>query len=223
MHISRIPSWIRNLYPDYVWRYETEEPVLYLTFDDGPTPDVSEWVLEQLTAFNALGTFFMIGDNVQKYPDLAHQIIDGGHQIGNHTQNHYNGWKTDSKTYLRNVLQGQQTISEYTGIQTELFRPPYAKITQGQARQIQRSHEIIMMDVISLDYLPRLEGEYCAQQVIKHAGPGSIVVFHDSLKAWDRLQVALPEVLAHFALKGYRFEALGEQFIPSEPEELALV
>ncbi|WNJ16291.1 polysaccharide deacetylase family protein [Pontibacter sp. G13] len=199
-----------QVYQDYTWRHHTDELVLYLTFDDGPIPDISDWVTEQLALFNAKGTFFWIGENVRKHAKLAHQILDEGHLVGNHTETHKNGWKTETKTYLKDFLQGQQTIAEYTGFQTKLFRPPYAKVRKSQARQILKSHEIVMMDIVAGDFDTTLEGAYCAEQVIKHAKPGSIVVFHDSVKAWDRLKVALPIVLKHFSEKGYKFRKLPE-------------
>ncbi len=208
MYITKIPSFLHNLYPDYIWRYKTQSKELYLTFDDGPTPRVTEWVLDQLAQYEAHATFFMVGDNVIKYPEIAHKVIDAGHQVGNHGQTHKNGWKTDTKVYLKDVLLGHKTLMEYTGLQTILFRPPYAKITGSQARAILRTHEVVMMDVISGDFDKSLSGEECYLNVAKHASSGSIVIFHDSLKAWDRLAVSLPLLLKTFHDEGYQFKAV---------------
>jgi peptidoglycan/xylan/chitin deacetylase (PgdA/CDA1 family) len=207
-YFNKIPKIIRDYYSDYLWRKPKSEKALYLTFDDGPTPEITAWVLAQLEQYQALATFFLLGQNVQLYPEIAHQIIDAGHSIGNHTFSHKDGWKTDQKQYLRNFLKGQQSIKEYTGVQSTLFRPPYGHITRAQARQIMRSHEIVMMDVISGDFDTSLKAEDCLKNVIHKAKAGSIVLMHDSKKAWPRLQGCLPGILAHFQEEGYRFEKL---------------
>lgn len=208
MKFYRVPFILRSFYPEYRWRYETQEKVVYLTFDDGPTPRITDWVLEQLERYDARATFFMIGKNVQRYPEIAHRVIDAGHEIGNHTQNHPNGWKSEYRSYLKDVLQGHKTIAEYTGINTHLFRPPYAKITHTQARQLSRYCDIVMMDVISGDFDVHRSKENILHHAIKNTREGSIVVFHDSVKAWDRLSYALPLFLDHFSDMGYTFEAL---------------
>lgn len=211
MYLKKIPAIIQRYYPDYLWRIPTgNEKVLYLTFDDGPTPEISSWVLDQLEKYGARATFFLIGKNVKAHPELVHQLLDAGHRVGNHTENHLNGWKTPLKSYLKDSLQGQKTIQEYTGKRTTLFRPPYGKITNSQAIRILRSHQIVMMDVLSGDFDESMTAQQCASAVITKAIPGSIVLFHDSVKAWDRLEEALPQVLEHFLEKGYRFEALTE-------------
>ncbi|MEM6805167.1 MAG: polysaccharide deacetylase family protein [Bacteroidota bacterium] len=212
MYLSAIPKLLRQYYSRYVWKIDTDEKKLYLTFDDGPTPDITEWVLSQLEKYEAKASFFLIGDKVRKYPEIVHQLIDAGHSLGNHTQNHIKGRKTDNKRYLKNFLLAQKTISEYSGYRTDLFRPPYGSINNLQAEKILQTHRIIMMDVISGDFDRKRSPEICAKKVIKHAKAGSIVLFHDSEKAWPRLQTALPIVLEHFSQEGYQFEE-----IPAHP------
>ncbi|MEM6632325.1 MAG: polysaccharide deacetylase family protein [Bacteroidota bacterium] len=191
------------------------EKVLYLTFDDGPTQEITEWVLDQLSQYNAYATFFMVGNNVRRNPEIAHKVIDAGHTVGNHTQNHVNGWKTETRAYLREVLEAQNTISEYTGYKTHLFRPPHGRITYTQAQYIRKHLEIVMMDTISGDFDNKIDAGVCIKNVVESAKPGSIIVFHDSLKAWDRLRLALPETLRHFSEAGYKFASL-QPFRPKE-------
>ena len=212
MYLSYIPKLIRQYYNRYVWQMDTDEKKLFLTFDDGPSPQITEWVLKQLEQYEAKASFFLIGDKVRRYPEIVHQLIDSGHSLGNHTQNHIKGRKTDNKRYLKNFLLAQKTITEYSGYRTDLFRPPYGSINNLQAEKILQTHRIIMMDVISGDFDKKRSPETCAQKVIQHAKSGSIVLFHDSQKAWPRLQTALPIVLEHFAKEGYLFEE-----IPANP------
>lgn len=185
-------------------------PKIYLTFDDGPTPKISDWVMDELDKYKAKASFFVLGKNVEKYPEIVHRMIDNGHSIGNHTYMHKNGWETENKVYLRDFLKAQRVISEYTGYTTRLYRPPYGKISRGQARLIQRTHQIVMMDVISGDFDIRLNGEKCFEYVKKYAKPGSIILMHDSLKAEDRLRVSLPKILKYFSKKGYQFAAISK-------------
>ena len=178
---------------------------LYLTFDDGPNPLATPFVLEELHKYDARATFFCIGKNVKEYPQIYRQLLLGGHRVGNHTQNHLNGWKTDDGKYLDNIREAAQLID------SDLFRPPYGRIGKFQARLLEgapRPFRIIMWDVLSADFDTRLTGAQCARNVIRYAEPGSIVVFHDSEKAFDRLRRALPAVLEHFSGLGYRFEAI---------------
>ncbi|MEM7375224.1 MAG: polysaccharide deacetylase family protein [Bacteroidota bacterium] len=211
MYLKKIPGILQRYYPEYLWKKEGNENILYLTFDDGPTPSITPWVLDQLAEYKAKATFFLIGKNVKDHPEILHRILDEGHAVGNHTQHHMNGWKTPLKTYLKDALLAQQTIAEYSGFQTTLFRPPYGKINTSQARRISQSHQIVMMDVISGDFDTQRNGEECCKTVVKNAKPGSIVLLHDSEKAWSRLESCLPHILESFQAKGYRFEALPQQ------------
>lgn len=208
MYFKRIPSLMQRYFSRYRWRFETYEPVLYLTFDDGPTEEVTDWVLDQLAQYDAQASFFLVGNNVAQHPEIVHRVIDAGHSIGNHTQNHVSGWQSSLKGYLREFLTCQRTIAEYTGKNVRLFRPPYGRITHTKAKYIARTHDIIMMDVIAGDFDPQLSAEDCFQNVVQNARPGSIILLHDSQKAWPRLQELLPRLLAHYTELGYRFEAL---------------
>lgn len=180
-------------------------PTLYLTFDDGPFPDITPWVLDQLAQYEAKATFFWVGEQVTRHPEIAHKVLDAGHAVGNHTHTHPDGRKTSTYSYLRDVLRGQQAIEEYTGYQARLFRPPHGRLTKAQREGIAQRHEIVMMDVISGDFDLGLSGATCADTVMKHARPGSIILLHDSEKAWPRLKTALPRIMEHFAKKGYSF------------------
>jgi peptidoglycan-N-acetylglucosamine deacetylase len=195
---------LRTVFPEYCWRIDTTEPVVYLTFDDGPIPDVTGFVLEQLDRYAAQATFFCIGDNVRKHPGVFYEVIEAGHLVGNHTYNHLNGWKTDDATYLANVEQ----CSHQLNIETGLFRPPYGRITRNQAAEVLQTHTIVMWDVLTGDFDPTLPADVVLRKTIQHTEPGSIVVFHDSLKAFPNLRHALPRMLRHFAERSYQFRAL---------------
>jgi peptidoglycan/xylan/chitin deacetylase (PgdA/CDA1 family) len=208
MYFKKIPSFVQKWYPDFLWQMPSIEKVLYLTFDDGPTPQITDWVLDQLAEYEARATFFLLGANVKCSPEAVHRLLDEGHAVGNHLYHHVDGWKTDTRAYLRQFLMGQHAIREYSGHRARLFRPPYGHINRGAVRYIQRSHRIVMMDVICGDFDTRVDGAYCYRQAVQHARPGSIVLLHDSQKAWPRLSFALPRILAHFSAEGYRFEAL---------------
>lgn len=183
-------------------RVRTREKVLYITFDDGPIPEVTPWVLDTLKAFGAKATFFCIGANIDRHPQLFSRLVAEGHAIGNHTYNHISGWATTRFSYLRDSLRCQELT------RTELFRPPYGRITLGQARALSSRFQLVFWDVLSEDFDGRLEARKCLDNVIANSRPGSIIVFHDSLLAEERVRYALPRTLEHFAAKGYRFDAL---------------
>lgn len=209
MYFAKIPKLLYTFYPNYRWRYEeTDERVVYLTFDDGPTPEITDWVLAQLAQYQAKATFFLIGKNVEAHADIAHRTIDAGHRIGNHTYSHKDGWRTEQRAYLREFLKGQQAIREYTGYSTNLFRPPYGHITKQQAQYVLRSHEIVMMDVMAGDFDLQITGETALRNVTDNVQAGSIIVLHDSVKAWERVSYLLPRLLAFLHAQGYRMEAL---------------
>jgi len=195
---------MRALFPRYRWRVPTQEPRVFLTFDDGPIPEVTEFVLDALRSHDARATFFCIGDNVRKHPNVFRRILDEGHSIGNHTYNHLNGWKTDDPAYLANVTQCQQVLSR----PTRLFRPPYGRIRRSQAQVVQQTHEIIMWDVLTGDFAPDLDKEIVLRKTLQYTEAGSIVLMHDSLKAWPTMSYILPRMLDHFANRGFRFDAL---------------
>lgn len=204
MYLTKTPFWLRSLYPSLVWRMPVEgEKKIYLTFDDGPHPQATPFVLDQLAAYGAKATFFCIGKNVVAEPEIYQRIIAEGHSIGNHTQHHLNGWKTDDVTYLNDIAMAERSIASH------LFRPPYGRIKRSQIKSLQQQQKkIIMWDVLSADFDTRLTGEACLAYVLYHTQPGSIILFHDSEKAWDRMSVALPKVLKHFSERGFRFEGI---------------
>jgi peptidoglycan/xylan/chitin deacetylase (PgdA/CDA1 family) len=210
-YFVKTPWWLKKLYPSCVWDIPVKEKILYLTFDDGPHPEVTPFVLDQLQQYNAKATFFCIGKNVAAHPEIYRRVLDEGHRTGNHTNNHLNGWKVTDELYLQNIL----TAGKY--IDSNLFRPPYGRITRFQVKLLtgirnspaNNNFSIIMWDVLSGDFDVALSGETCSINVIKQAQPGSVVVFHDSEKAFPRLKEALPKTLQYFSEKGYRFEAIG--------------
>jgi peptidoglycan/xylan/chitin deacetylase (PgdA/CDA1 family) len=207
MYLVRTPVWLRPFFPGRTWNLPANERVLYLTFDDGPVPEVTPWVLDQLAAYRARATFFVVGANVQRHPELLARVRSEGHAVGNHTWQHLNGAHTDLRSYLEDVERTQRL----TG--TGLFRPPYGRMTNEQAAALRDRFDLVMWDVLSADFDPRANEKTCARNVIRHARPGSIVVFHDSIKAQERLRGSLPRVLEHFAARGYTFNALPEDGI----------
>lgn len=199
----RTPKWIQRLFPNYLWRIEeTETKRLFLTFDDGPIPIITPWVLEQLATYNAKATFFCVGANVEKNPTIYQQILDAGHQVGNHTFNHLNGWMTPQSDYLKNVEACQDKVF------TQLFRPPYGRLKWGQAKKLKQQYKIVMWDVIAGDFDPSISSETCWQNIRNNSTSGSIIVLHDSQKAWEHLKYVLPKLLAHYDKEGFVFEAI---------------
>ena len=205
MYIASTPPWLRSFYPSLVWKINTSEKKLYLTFDDGPHETITPFVLDTLKSFDAKATFFCIGKNVDENQEVYNRIIDEGHSVGNHTQNHLNGWKTSKYYYLKNIAVASQRI------QSPLFRPPYGRISKAQIKDLQTfepTYKIIMWSVLSGDFDENLTNEKCLKNVLKYSKEGSIIVFHDSAKAWERLQYALPKTLEHFSKQGFTFERL---------------
>jgi peptidoglycan/xylan/chitin deacetylase (PgdA/CDA1 family) len=202
MYLVKTPHFIQNMFPNFTWRIPTKERAVYLTFDDGPIPEVTPWVLEQLERFEAKATFFCVGDNISKHPDIFQSLLDKGHSVGNHTFHHLNGWTTDNIPYFHDVRHCANLAN------TTLFRPPFGRIRPKQAQFLQRHYHIVMWDVLSGDFDQDLSAEQCLRNVIDNVTPGSIVVFHDSLKALDKLRHVLPRVLQHFSALGYRFPAI---------------
>ena len=198
--------WVvkKVIYPEYIWSIPTDEKKIYLSFDDGPHPVATRFVLDTLKQFNARASFFCIGKNVAAHPELYHRIITEGHTVGNHTYDHLNGWKSDNETYISNIAKAS------THIISTLFRPPYGKITRPQARQLKKQFNlrIVMWSVLSGDFDIGLTPQVCLQNVLKATRPGSIVVFHDSEKAFDKITYALPVVLEHYLKQGYLFEKI---------------
>lgn len=205
MFLHKTPLIVQKLYPSLTWHKATREKVLYLTFDDGPIPCLTPWVLDTLKEYKAKATFFCVGHNVEKHPELFQRILAEGHQVGNHTYHHLNGWKTEPTQYLKDSLKADEAMQIYTN--TKLFRPPYGRMTRKQRKQ-HRHKQIIMWDVLSGDFLAKLSPEQVLSQSIRHTKPGSIIVFHDNLKAEKNLRFALPTYLSHFEAQGYSFHSL---------------
>jgi peptidoglycan-N-acetylglucosamine deacetylase len=209
MRFFRTPRLLQYLLPGFTWRGPNREQVIYLTFDDGPIPEVTDFVLETLAQYQAKATFFCVGDNIRKHPDIARRVAGAGHRLGNHTFNHLKGWQTALPDYLHNVALCEAALHPLVnGEQPKLFRPPHGHLRHDQFRRLKELYQVVMWDVVTYDFDARLAEEACLAKAILYTGPGSIVVFHDSLKARRNLCYVLPRFLAHFAGLGYRFETL---------------
>lgn len=205
----KTPGWTQRIFPKRTWTLPNTDHSVYLTFDDGPIPEITPWVLDQLDQYNFKATFFCIGDNIRKHPEIFNRIISEGHSVGNHTFNHLNGRKTRLKDYLENVELCDQQIKNLIPHTTPLFRPPYGRLTGVQAKSVRKlGYKIIMWDILSFDFDADVSQEQCLQNVIQHIKPGSIVVFHDSLKAQKNLQYALPKVLNYISERKWRSEKI---------------
>ena len=189
---------------DMLWSVDTEKKQLFLTFDDGPTQVITEWVLKILADFNAKATFFCLGKNVELYPEIYQQIISEGHGVGNHTYDHPNGWQTEDSAYFKNVKKCTELID------SKLFRPPYGKISRSQNKVLKENYTVVMWDVLSGDFDLSITPEKCLDNVVSNAAKGSIIVMHDSLKAEKNLRHVLPKMLTHFIKKEYSFGVLGQ-------------
>jgi len=217
----RIPSFVKWWYPNsYVWDKQYKDKVLYLSFDDGPIPEVTEWVLNTLAQkqnkdnSQLLATFFCIGDNVRKHPEVFKKVLAANHATGNHTYNHIKGWQTSNDRYLKNTLLCEQEMSKVASkdqqsLNFPLFRPPYGKIKRKQAKALSKQgYKIVMYRTIAYDWDENTTPEQCLNNVIAHTRSGDILVFHDSVRAFKNMKYALPRMIDHFLEKGYRFEKL---------------
>lgn len=204
MNLYSAPFWIRALYPkDLFWRIPTKQREVFLTFDDGPVPEVTPLVLSILNKYNVKATFFCVGENVQKYPEIFELLQNEGHTIGNHTFHHVKAWKTEYNSYLSEVEQCNILVKN------KLFRPPHGQISRKIARHLSKEYRIIMWSALTGDYDKRLSGEQCLANAVNNTSPGSIIVFHDSLKARDRMEYALPLYIEYCLEKGFGFGNLG--------------
>lgn len=202
MYFIKTPEILKRLYPRQVWSLPETRKEIFLTFDDGPTPSITDWTLKELKKFGAKATFFLVGQNAEKYPDLIEAIRKEGHSIGNHTYKHLNGWSTTTNAYIKDILRCHEIVD------SKLFRPPYGRITKSQTSIMLNRYQVVMWDVLSGDFDQTITKERCLKNVLNHTQAGSIIVFHDSVKAADRMQYALPRVLEYYAKKGFAFSPL---------------
>jgi peptidoglycan/xylan/chitin deacetylase (PgdA/CDA1 family) len=206
-YFIKTPWFVKHFFSSYVWKLPAKQNTVYLTFDDGPHPTITPWVLEQLKLYDAEATFFCIGRNIEQHSNIYEMILDAGHATGNHTYTHMNGWKTENEKYLDDVAAGAALVK------TNLFRPPYGRIKSKQAEQISAvsfvaDSKIIMWDVLSADFDSSFSPEQCLSNVVSNVSPGSIIVFHDSEKAFQNLKYALPATLKFLRENGYRMKKI---------------
>lgn len=202
MLIARIPPFLARIFRSLTWDIPVADKSVFLTFDDGPTPEVTDWVLEQLDAFGAKATFFCLGGNVARQPEIFGRIIAAGHAVGNHSYSHKKGFNSSVGSYVDDVDRASELIH------STLFRPPYGRILPGQVRKLRERYRIIMWSVLSVDYNRKVSGPQVVRNVVENVRPGSIIVFHDSVKASKNLYHALPEVLEKMSSEGYTFKAI---------------
>jgi peptidoglycan/xylan/chitin deacetylase (PgdA/CDA1 family) len=201
--LFRTPDFIRRISPAVDWGdYRQQEPVVYLTFDDGPIPEVTPWVLDLLKKYKAKATFFCLGKHVERYPELYQRLQDEGHRIGNHTYDHPDGWRTDNLTYYKNVIRSAEMMD------TDLFRPPYGRITPRQVRALKKRYKIVLWSILSEDYDRRQTPEQCVANITGKVRAGDILVFHDSIKAEPNLRGCLEPTLQYLQASGFSFPVL---------------
>ncbi len=203
---------MQHLLPNYIWHMPRDEKTIYLTFDDGPIPEVTEWVLDTLEKRNAKGTFFCIGDNVRKHPTIFNRLLEEGHTAANHTFHHIKGWKTSKSDYLENITLAEAEMAKhklYLKQPTKLFRPPYGEITIPKGKALRKmGYKIVMWESLAIDWKPEIPVEKSASNIINNSRSGSIAVFHDSLKAQRNMKYALEKTLEYFSDLGFEFKAL---------------
>ena len=206
----KVPKIIKHLFFNQVWDIPNSENTIYLTFDDGPTPEITERVLEILDKHQIKATFFCIGDNVRKYPEIVQKILSKQHSVGNHTYSHLKGWKTPTKIYISNTEACRMKLnSQFTIQNSQIFRPPYGKITPWQSFKLRKlGYKIIMWDVLSKDYDTSISAEKCYENVIQNVSSGSIIVFHDSNKGKENMFNSLEKTIETLKSKGFNFEKI---------------
>jgi peptidoglycan/xylan/chitin deacetylase (PgdA/CDA1 family) len=202
MNLVRIPRILKNAYPEITWDIQDAKPSLYLTFDDGPTPQITAEVLSVLARFKVTATFFCIGRNAERHPDIYQQVLAGGHVTGNHTYSHLKGWYTPDAEYYSDISLASKFID------STLYRPAYGMITPAQLRHLKQQFRIVMWDIMSYDFDFGTSSKECLNNVIRYTKAGSIIVFHDSVKASEKVMYALPRVLEYFLEKGFVFNSL---------------
>ncbi len=206
MYFFKTPKLLKLFYPEALWHGDRKEKKIYLTFDDGPIPGVTDYVLEVLSELDVKATFFCVGENIKKNPDVFKRIIQGKHGIGNHTYNHLNGWSVKEQDYLRNIQLCDDMIGKYTGDDPiKLFRPPYGKIRRNILRKIRHTYEVIMWDVLSYDFSPDITAERSLYKSLRYTRNGSIIIFHDSNKTFEQLKLMISQYILYFKNKNYEF------------------
>ena len=200
MFIEQVPSFVRNLFPKALWRMDPKEKAVYLTFDDGPIPVITPWVVDLLGRYDIKATFFMVGDNVRKHPQEYRQVVEAGHKVGNHTFNHLKGLYTNTQDYIGNVEKAD------TLIHSNLFRPPHGLLRRSQYKKLRKHYKIVMWDLVTRDYSYRLNGEEVLENVKRLVRNGSIITFHDSLRSQENLKYALPRTIEWLLEQGYSFK-----------------
>lgn len=206
MRLYKTSPLLRWIYPGWIWKKKTNDPVIYLTFDDGPVPGVTEFVLDTLADYSARATFFCVGQNLERYPYLAKRITSEGHRMGNHTHRHLQGRKTHTAAYVADVDACSHQVALYD--RPDLFRPPHGRMRWGQSKALKDRYKIIMWDVLAWDFHPDQTAKTCLEKTIRYTGSGSIVFFHDSIKTEEKIRYVLPRYLEYFREKGYVFKVL---------------
>jgi peptidoglycan/xylan/chitin deacetylase (PgdA/CDA1 family) len=203
-YFVRTPGWLKMLYPGCVWDIPEKDKTLYLTFDDGPHPVVTPFVLEELEKYNAKATFFCLGENVLRYPDVYQQILDQGHAVGNHTYDHINGWKSNEEEYVENVMMAGKLINSV------LFRPPYGRVKRSQIKSltVQKKMKVIMWNIVAGDWVQTNDAGMCFQNIKKKTVEGDIIVLHDSEKAWKRMSYCLRKILDYYTDRELQFKKI---------------
>lgn len=204
MVFHKVPTWVQKLFPMRIWRKPEASQEIFLTFDDGPVPGVTDFVLSELDKRGMKATFFVVGDNVRKHLSLAKEILEAGHSIGNHTYNHLHGWKTNNQHYFQNIKKCDQILYDELGVKTKLFRPPYGAMKYTQAKMVLKEKEVIMWEVLSGDYDSKLSKERILKKTINHSREGSIVLFHDQEKTAKIIPQFLPDYLEFIQGKNWK-------------------
>lgn len=202
LHLIKSPKILQYLFADFLWKIDTNEKVIYLTFDDGPHPVITPWIIDLMNKYNAKGTFFLIGDAVSRHPDLYQLYKANGHQVGNHTYKHIKGWLSRKKNYLKEIAKCAKIV------ESNLFRPPYGQINLQAIQEIKKKYKVVMWDVLSWDFDTKTSAKTCLSNVINSSKEGSIIVFHENEKSIKNIMYALPKVLEHFTKLGYEFKAI---------------
>lgn len=207
LYLNRTPSILKWYYSEFHWPEHTGVKKLYLTFDDGPNPQITDFILSELSKWNANATFFCLGKNIDKSPSLFTKIINAHHTIGNHTFNHLNGWNSNTDTYLRDVKKCTDLINSNSNNPKKLFRPPYGRITSKQIQTIKKTHKIVLWDYLFGDFDQNISKENCLKKALGKIQNNDILVLHDNQKSYNTLKFILPRILSHYSKQGFTFES----------------